>query len=99
MAKGARWPREDRVATDERTGRRARQVMGHPAIHHHPFFFVPAYDRAWAGPFPYKDGPGAVEAAQHTYPHPRFAPDGSRVVSTSDRSGYAQIYDTSGRLE
>ena len=46
MAKGARWPREDRVATDERTGRRVRQVTSQPAIHHHPFFFVPAYDRA-----------------------------------------------------
>ena len=47
----------------------------------------------WDGPFPYNDGPVAVEAAQHTHPHPRFSPDGSRVVFTSDKTGYAQIYE------
>ena len=47
----------------------------------------------WGGPFPYNDGPVAVEARQHTHPHPRFSPDSSRVVFTSDRSGYAQIYE------
>jgi oligogalacturonide lyase len=47
----------------------------------------------WAGPFPYNDGPIAVEARQHTHPHPRFSPDGTRVVFTSDRSGHAQIYE------
>ena len=47
----------------------------------------------WAGPFPYNDGPVAVEARQHTHPHPRFAPDGTRVVFTSDRTGHAQIYE------
>ena len=35
----------------------------------------------------------AVEAAQHTHPHPRFSPDGSRVVFTSDKTGHAQIYE------
>lgn len=47
----------------------------------------------WAGPFPYNNGPVAVEARQHTHPHPRFSPDGTRVVFTSDRSGHAQIYE------
>ncbi|WP_372621765.1 oligogalacturonate lyase family protein [Falsiroseomonas sp.] len=47
----------------------------------------------WGGPFPYNDGPVAVEAAQHTHPHPRFSPDGSRVVFTSDRTGHAQLYE------
>ena len=47
----------------------------------------------WAGPFPYNNGPVAVEAAQHTHPHPRFAPDNSRVVFTSDKTGHAQIYE------
>ncbi len=47
----------------------------------------------WAHPFPYNDGPVAVDAAQHTHPHPRFAPDGSRIVFTSDRTGHAQIYE------
>lgn len=47
----------------------------------------------WGGPFPYNHGPVAVEAAQHTHPHPRFAPDGSCVLFTSDRSGHAQLYE------
>ena len=47
----------------------------------------------WAGPFPYADGPVAVHAPQHTHPHPSFAPDGSRVVFTSDRTGFAQVYE------
>jgi oligogalacturonide lyase len=47
----------------------------------------------WAGPFPYNDGPREVYAPQHTHPHPRFAPDGSRVIYTSDASGHAQLYE------
>lgn len=47
----------------------------------------------WAHPFPYNDGPVAVEARQHTHPHPRFSPDGRRVVFTSDRTGFAQLYE------
>lgn len=47
----------------------------------------------WRGPFPYNDGPVAVEARQHTHPHPRFSPDGSFVVFTSDRTGHAQLYE------
>jgi oligogalacturonide lyase len=49
--------------------------------------------RHWNGAFPYNDGPVAVEAAQLTRPHPRFSPDGSRVVFTSDHTGHAQIYE------
>ena len=47
----------------------------------------------WGGPFPYNDGPVAVEARQYTHPHPSFSPDGTRVVFTSDRSGHAQLYE------
>jgi len=47
----------------------------------------------WGGPFPYNDGPREVYAPQHTHPHPRFAPDGSRVIYTSDATGHAQIYE------
>ena len=42
---------------------------------------------------PYDDGPVKVYAPQHTHPHPNFAPDNSRVVFTSDRTGQAQIYE------
>ncbi len=47
----------------------------------------------WGGPFPYNDGPREVYAPQHTHPHPRFSPDGRRVVYTSDASGHAQLYE------
>ncbi|MCA9837751.1 MAG: PD40 domain-containing protein [Trueperaceae bacterium] len=47
----------------------------------------------WAGPFPYEHGPIKVYAPQHTHPHPSFSPDGKHVVFTSDRSGFAQIYE------
>jgi oligogalacturonide lyase len=47
----------------------------------------------WAGPFPYNEGPTKVYAPQHTHPHPRPAPDGSRVLYTSDVSGDAQLYE------
>ena len=45
MSKGQRYP-ESREHTDPASGRRIRQITSHPSIHHHPFFFVPAYDRA-----------------------------------------------------
>lgn len=47
----------------------------------------------WNGHFPYAAGPIQVYAPQHTHPHPSFSPDGQHVVFTSDRSGYAQIYE------
>ena len=47
----------------------------------------------WSGPFPYANGPIQVYAPQHTHPHPSFSPNGQHVVFTSDRSGYAQIYE------
>ena len=47
----------------------------------------------WAGPFPYDNGPIKVNAPQHTHPHPRFTPDGKTVVFSSDKSGFAQIFE------
>ena len=47
----------------------------------------------WNAPFPYADGPIQVYAPQHTHPHPSFSPDGKHIVFTSDRTGYAQIYE------
>jgi oligogalacturonide lyase len=39
-------PPESRPFTDPRTGARVRQVTNHPSIHHHPFYYLPAYDDA-----------------------------------------------------
>lgn len=47
----------------------------------------------WAGSFPYEHGPIAVNAPQHTHPHPSFSPDGRYVLYTSDRTGHAQLYE------
>ena len=38
------FPAESRVFRDSATGRQVRQVTTAKAIHHHPFFLVPAYD-------------------------------------------------------
>ena len=37
---------ESRRFTDPRTGARVRQVTSHPSLHHHPFYYLPAYDDA-----------------------------------------------------
>lgn len=41
-------PPESRTFPDPRTGARVRQVTNHPSIHHHPFYYLPAYDDAMA---------------------------------------------------
>ena len=46
MGKAAHHKSEAREFVDAACGRRIRQVTNHPSVHHHPFFFVPAYDRA-----------------------------------------------------
>ncbi len=46
MTRGSVYPSEARTFTDEAAGALIRQVTDHPSIHHHPFFFVPAYDDA-----------------------------------------------------
>ena len=44
MSRGTYYPSESRGFTDPRTGARVRQVTSHPSIHHHPFYYLPAYD-------------------------------------------------------
>ena len=45
MGKGQLHADESRWLADPVTGARLRQVTAAHCIHHHPFFFVPAYDR------------------------------------------------------
>lgn len=47
----------------------------------------------WDGPFPYADGPVETYSPQHTHPHPSFSSNGQYAVYTSDRSGFAQVYE------
>jgi oligogalacturonide lyase len=68
-----------------------RDSVGTPVTLCHPQ--ASSVGRHWNGPFPYEDGPIEVFAPQHTHPHPSFSPDGQRVVYTTDRSGFAQVYE------
>ncbi len=44
MSKGTTYPPEATLASDPRTGAKVRCVTAHPSIHHHPFYYLPAYD-------------------------------------------------------
>ena len=46
MGPGSLYPAESRIFRDEQTGAELRQVTSHPSIHHHPFYYIPAYDDA-----------------------------------------------------
>ena len=46
MSKGAHFPSESRECTDPHRGGASGRSPAIRRIHHHPFFFVPAYDRA-----------------------------------------------------
>lgn len=46
MSRGTVYPSEAREFRDEKTGVRMRQVTSHPSLHHHPFYYLPAYDDA-----------------------------------------------------
>ena len=46
MAKGDILPSEESVTHDTDTGAQIRQVTNHKSIHHHPFYYIPAYDDA-----------------------------------------------------
>jgi len=44
--KGRVHPAESRAFVDPTTGAPVRQVTSHPSIHHHPFYYLPAWDDA-----------------------------------------------------
>ena len=44
MSKGDRFASESVEFCDFSSGIKIRQVTGHESIHHHPFYYVPAYD-------------------------------------------------------
>ena len=46
MAKGTVYGPESRTFYDRCTGTQIRQVTTASALHHHPFFIIPAYDNA-----------------------------------------------------
>ena len=45
MAKGEILPSEANETRDPSTGALVRQVTTHPSCHHHPFYYVPAFDQ------------------------------------------------------
>jgi oligogalacturonide lyase len=68
-----------------------RDGVGEPVTVCHPQ--SSSIGEHWNGPFPYDNGPIKVYAPQHTHPHPSFSPDSRRLVFTSDRTGYSQVYE------
>ncbi len=46
MAKGKIYPSEARLFCDTETGAQIRQVTNDGSIHHHPFYYIPAFDDA-----------------------------------------------------
>ncbi len=44
MSKGSVVPSEARTLKDSVTGAFVRQLTDHPSIHHHPFYYLPAWD-------------------------------------------------------
>ena len=46
MSKGQIYPAESSTYQDKQSGARMRQITNHPSIHHHPFYYIPAYDDA-----------------------------------------------------
>lgn len=68
-----------------------RQTEAHPRLLCCPH--ASCMGAHWAEPFSYDNGPIKTCAPQHTHPHPRFSPDGRRLVFASDRSGFAQLYE------
>ena len=44
MPKGTVFPSEATERRDPASGTTMRQVTRHPSIHHHPFYYIPAYD-------------------------------------------------------
>ena len=46
MPAGSISPSESCEFRDSQTGASVRQVTSHPSVHHHPFFYIPAYDDA-----------------------------------------------------
>ena len=46
MSRGTLYQAESQTFRDERTGVEIRQITTHASIHHHPFYYIPAYDDA-----------------------------------------------------
>jgi oligogalacturonide lyase len=103
-------PTESKTCTDPRTGARVRQVTDHPSIHHHPFYYLPAYDDAMTRLFFVSHRTGRPEIwcemrntgeLQQLTDQPDLgewsvhpSSDGRFVVFTSDRTGHSQVYET-----
>ncbi|MFM7243767.1 MAG: oligogalacturonate lyase family protein [Planctomycetaceae bacterium] len=76
--KGRVLPPESRTLVDASTGRTIRQVTAASAIHHHPFYYLPAYDDAmhWLVFVSHRDGRPALFAEERAT---------GRLVQLTDR--------------
>lgn len=100
MARGDVFPAEGRSWTDARTGVRLRQLTSAPAIHHHPFFLIPAYDDGmrWLFFVSHRTGSPQVFAAERATGRLRQLTDQPDIAEWSvspDRAG-RYVYFTAG---
>ena len=83
MPAGAVFPPEARSFRDEITGARIRQLTDAACIHHHPFFFVPAYD----------DGMNWLVFVSHRSGRPQIYAEeraSGKLAQLTDREGIAE---------
>ncbi|MFB6138350.1 MAG: oligogalacturonate lyase family protein [Halobacteriaceae archaeon] len=85
MVADTNFPRNGLQLFDPRDGVAKTRTLCYPA--------ASSIGEHWDGPFPYADGPIETYSPQHTHPHPAFTPEGETVVYTSDRSGFANVYE------
>jgi len=83
MARGTLYPTESRILADKRTRATIRQVTDHPAIHHHPFYYIPAYDDAMQRLILISHRTGRPEIFAELQ-------DSGRLLQLTDHAGIAQ---------
>lgn len=76
-------PSESRTFNDPQTGVRVRQVTSHPSIHHHPFYYLPAYDDAMRHLFFVSHRTGRAEIWAEVR-------DSARLAQLSEHEGLAE---------
>ena len=69
-----------------RTGAEIRQITAHPSIHHHPFYYIPAYD----------DAMRHLVFVSHRTGRPELfleLRDSGQLLQLTEHEGLAEVFD------